>query len=56
MTIETAPAPDPFEHDCEEEAISVCCGSPVFNETDCCDSCHDHTTFECGFCGTELTS
>jgi len=56
MTIETAPAPDPFDHDCKEETVSVCCGSPAFEETDYCGICRDYTTFECGFCGTELPS
>ena len=50
MTIETAPAPDPFEHDCV--LVSGCCqASPAFELdaylTGHCSKCHEIAGFEC---------
>ena len=44
----TAPPPD---HDCDEEALSTCCGVPSHDFLDSmCSACNEFASFECGIC------
>ena len=44
----TAPPPD---HDCNEEALSTCCGVPSHDFLDSmCSACNEFASFECGIC------
>ena len=47
-----APSPD---HNCEEEATSVCCREPTHDFIyGMCSACNEFSTWECGLCGEEV--